>query len=107
MASKTIRTILALDGEQQFRRKLTQINSELGVMKANMKQLTAEYDTSGKKVKILKNQKSELENKIKTLKDKSNVLKDAIKSTNEAYERASAEHNKAILELQWIYDYST
>ena len=98
MASKTIRTILALDGEQQFRRKLTQINSELGVMKANMKQLTAEYDTSGKKVKILKNQKSELENRIKTLKDKSNVLKDAIKSTNEAYERASAEHNKAILE---------
>lgn len=98
MASKTIRTILALDGEQQFRNKLTQINSQLTSMKANIKQLTSEYDTNGKKVKDLANKKNELKNQSNTLKQKIEVLKDAIKANEEAYKNANKEYEKAVQE---------
>ena len=96
MASKTIRTILALDGEREFRAKLQQCNSMLATMKANMKYLTAEYDLNGKSIKSLKDKKQLLQNQSKQLNDKLKILKDGVKATGEAYDKANAEYEEAV-----------
>lgn len=95
MASKTIRTILALDGEREFRAKLQQCNSVLTMMKANVKQLTAEYELDGKSIKSLKDRKNELQNQSKQLNDKLKILKDGVKATQEAYGKANVEYKEA------------
>lgn len=95
MASKTIRTILALDGEREFRAKLQQCNSVLQLMKANVKQLTAEYELDGKSIKSLKDRKNELQNQSKQLNDKLKILKDGVKATQEAYDKANVEYKEA------------
>ena len=97
MAEKTIRTILALDGEKQFRQKLTQINSQLSVMKTNLKDLTAQYDLNGKSVKNLKNQKNELQSKISALKQKQTTLTEGFKASQRALRDANKEHQEAIV----------
>ena len=95
MANKTIRTILALDGEKEFRQKLTQCNSVLATMKANVKQLTAEYELDGKQIKTLKDKKQLLQNQSKQLSDKLKILKDAVKATEDAYDKANVEYKEA------------
>lgn len=95
MANKTIRTILALDGEREFRAKLQQCNSVLTMMKANVKQLTAEYELDGKSIKSLKDRKNELQNQSKQLNDKLKILKDGVKATGEAYDKANVEYKEA------------
>ena len=96
MANKTIRTILALDGEKEFRQKLTQCNSVLATMKANIKQLTAEYELDGKSIKSLKDKKQVLQDQSKQLSDKLKILKDAVKATEDAYDKANVEYKEAV-----------
>ena len=97
MAEKTIRTILALDGEKQFRQKLTQINSQLSVMKTNLKDLTNQYEINGKSVKNLKNQKNELQSKISALKQRQTTLTEGFKASQRALRDANKEHQDAIV----------
>ena len=95
MANKTIRTILALDGEKEFRQKLTQCNSVLATMKANVKQLTAEYDYDGKSLQSLKDKKELLRNQSQQLTSKLKILEDAVKATQQAYDKANEEYEYA------------
>ena len=98
MATKTIRTILALDGEQEFRNKLKQINSNLGVMRTNLKYLSDEYDRNGGKTKTLREKKSQLQESITQLRDKMTVLNQAVDKSKKAYDDAVGSYEKAVAE---------
>ena len=98
MATKTIRTILALDGEAEFRNKIKQINSNLSVMKANMKSLTSEYERNGGKVKNLSAQKQQLREQITQLKGKMTVLNEAVAKSKTTYDKAVESYHKAVQE---------
>lgn len=96
MASRTIRTILALDGEAQFQNKIKQINSNLSVMKANMKALTQETDLNGKSVKNTTDKISQYKEQQTQLAQKIDVLKAAVKDSNVQYQNAITKHNDMI-----------
>ena len=98
MATKTIRTVLALDGEQEFRNKLKQINSNLGVMRTNMKALSDEYDRNGGKSQTLKERKSQLNQAVIQLREKMNVLNQAVEKSKTAYDDAVKSYEKAVQE---------
>lgn len=97
MADNTIRTLLAIDGEKEFRQKIQRCNSELATMRANMKTLTAEYETNGKSIKSLKGQKQLLQEQIAKLTTKTSTLDKAILNSNKAIEKATEEYNKAVI----------
>lgn len=98
MADNTIRTLLAVDGEKEFRNKIKACNSELTTMKATVKTLTAEYETNGKQTKTLKDKKQLLENETKKLQEREAVLKQAISASNDALKKAQDEYTKTVAE---------
>ena len=98
MATNTIRTLLAIDGEKEFRNKIKACNSELTTMKATVKTLTAEYETNGKQTKTLKDKKQSLQDQTKKLQEREGVLKQAIEKSNDALKKAQAEYVKTVAE---------
>ena len=46
MATRTITTKLALEGEAEYRAKIKNINSELAVYKSELEKVEAKYKTS-------------------------------------------------------------
>ena len=98
MATNTIRTLLAIDGEKEFRSKIKTCNSELTAMKATVKTLTAEYETNGKQTKTLRDKKQLLENESKKLQEREGVLKQAISASNDALKKAQDEYIKTVAE---------
>lgn len=86
--AKTIRTVLAVDGEAKYKAAIKSVNSQLKVMDSNMKLLRTSFDSTNLKTKNLTAQKKQLEEQVKTTKDKIELLEGAVERSEKEYKKA-------------------
>lgn len=87
MASKstTIGAGIALDGEKEFKRALTEINSGLKVTSSELVLLSAKYADNGNSIAALTSKNQALEGMMYGQVEKVNKLKDALASASQKY----------------------
>lgn len=95
----TIRTILALDGESNFKNSMKQINTTLTAMKANVKALSSEYTTNATRVQNLRDQNKQLSELSDQYKEKIKLLSGVVDQNTKAYDTAKQRRLDAI----WLY----
>ncbi len=67
MATRTITTKLALEGEAEYRAKIKNINSELAVYKSELEKVEAKYKTSANSLEALSAKQSALKGQLEAL----------------------------------------
>ncbi len=70
MATRTITTKLALDGEAEYKAKIKNINSELAVYKSELEKVEAKYKTSANSLEALSAKQSALNGQLEALNKK-------------------------------------
>lgn len=94
-----IRTVLAVDGENQFKNSMKTVNSQLKAMQASVKALSSEYTANGGKLKTLRQQNEQLEEVAKQQTEKIKLLSGAVDRSKEAYDKA----NDALKDAVWLH----
>lgn len=101
MARRTISTRVAIDGEAEYRRSLTNINSELRKLKSELKVTESEFKENANSIealtakqRALKAVQSELTAKVKAAESGQKNAQKAV----DAYEKAVAELNSELAE---------
>lgn len=94
MAGKTIRTVLAVDGEKRYRQAIQSCNTAIRAMSANVNRLTSDFQLNNNNTKSLKNAQSQLKQEINQLKSKEDILKQAMTATNTTLEKAKQEYTQ-------------
>ena len=87
MATRTITTKLALDGEAEYKAKIKNINSELALHKSELAKVQAQYKDSA-------NSMAALESKQSALKAQLSALNEKHKEQSDMLEKARAAHQK-------------
>lgn len=95
----TIRTILAVDGESNFRNSMKQVNSTLKAMQASVKALSTEYDINSNKVQVLRAKKEQLAEVERQQQEKMKLLTSAVERSGEAYKKAQENVNM----MSWLH----
>lgn len=85
MAVRTISTSIKLDGEQEFKRQMDAVNSELKTLKSEMSLVTAEFSGQANTVDALTAKNRVLRQQYEQQAEKVNVLEKAVKDATEAY----------------------
>lgn len=88
MANDEIKTTFKLDGEEQYKKAVKNINGELRVLNSEMKKTTAEFEGNEKSMRSLKAQGEILAKQYEQQKQKVEYLKNAVKDSAEAYDKA-------------------
>lgn len=96
--SKTIRTVLAVDGEAKYKAAIKSVNSQLKVMDSNLKLLKTSFDSTNLKTKNLTAQKKQLEEQVKITKDKIELLEGAVEHSEKEYKKAEEALKKMTLQ---------
>lgn len=98
MASKgtTIGAGIALDGEKEFKRALTEINQGLKVTSSELVLLSAKYADNGNSIAALTAKNTALENRMSSQAEKVNKLKEALTNAAQKY----GESDKRTMEWQ-------
>lgn len=98
MATRTIATKLALEGEGEYKRSLKNINSELGALKSELKLVESEfsgqansYEALSKKGEVLGKMYAENEKKLESAKDMLKKWQEAQAACNKDVEDAEKE----------------
>lgn len=84
MATRTISTKLAIEGESEYRASLSRINTELKTLQSNLKLTESQYQTSANTVEALKAKHDALTNVIDAQKKKVEELKKALDNAKTA-----------------------
>ncbi len=84
MATRTISTKLAIEGESEYRASLSRINTELKTLQSNLKLTESQYQTSANTVQALKAKHDALTNVIDAQKKKVEELKKALDNAKTA-----------------------
>ncbi|MBR3869002.1 MAG: hypothetical protein IKM66_06775 [Clostridia bacterium] len=84
--AKKISAGIGLDGEKEFRQAVKAINSDLNVLKSEMKLVTAEFIDNEDSIKSLKAQQEVLNKQINEHSEKCNILKSALQNATKAYQ---------------------
>lgn len=86
MAKKfNIGAIVALDGEKEYRRAVTSINSDMKVLNSEMKLSTAEFNGNANSVEALTQKDKILSDTIDKQKQKVELLKEALANSEKQY----------------------
>lgn len=85
MAQRTIGTKLAIDGEREYKQALSEVNSSLGVLKAEMKKTSAEFKGSADSMEAMRAKGDLLERTLLTQKEKVDTLREALKNAAQEY----------------------
>lgn len=85
MAVRTISTSIKLDGEQEFKRQMDAVNSELKTLKSEMSLVTAEFSGQANTVDALTAKNRVLRQQYEQQSEKVKVLEKAVKDATEAY----------------------
>lgn len=86
MASKkTIGAGIALDGEKEFRQAVSAINSDLSVLKSEMKKVTSEFLDNSKSMESLTAQQEVVNKQIEAQTAKVDTLKAALENAKKEY----------------------
>lgn len=84
MATRTISTKLAIEGESEYRSTLSRINTELKTLQSNLKLTESQYQTSANTVDALKAKHDALASVIDAQKKKVDELKKALENAKNA-----------------------
>lgn len=110
MATRTISTKLAIDGESEYRASLQRINTELKTLQSALKLTESQYQTNANSMQALKAKGEDLNNLYTAQKSKVEALKSALdnaKAAEATYSQQKAElkakieaNNKALEDLK-------
>lgn len=78
IATRKLDTKLSVSGEQQYKNAITEINRGIGVLKAEMQKVTAEFEDNADSVEGLTAQTDVLNRRLESEKEKVSALKDAL-----------------------------
>lgn len=85
MATRTIKTIFALDGETKYRDAIKSINKEQALLRAELRAVTSEFDASGDAQKKLSAQAESLTKQIELQKQKIAEAQNAVEQSTKIY----------------------
>lgn len=85
MSSNKIETKIVLEGEKEYRKAISQINSDLKVLSSEMGKVTAEFGKNDKSVDGLTQRNKVLSDQIEKQKEKVSTLKGALAESSEKY----------------------
>lgn len=85
---------IGLDGEKEFKSAITNINSEMKVLKSEMNKVSAEFKDNSTSVEALTSKNKVLNSQIETQKDKVETLKAALENSKKEYGENSTQTNK-------------
>lgn len=85
MATRTISTRITLDGEQEFKKQMSSVNSELRNLKSEMGLVEAEFKGQANSVEALTEKDNILRREIEQQKEKVRALEQALEDASEAY----------------------
>lgn len=94
MATRTISTKLAIDGESEYRASLSRINSELKTLQSSLKLVESEYKNNANSLEALKAKGEALDHVYDAQKAKVDLLRTALdnaKSAQDVYAQKSEE----------------
>ena len=91
MATRKLDTKLSVSGEQQYKNAITEINRGIGVLKAEMQKVTAEFEDNADSVEGLTAQTDVLNRRLESEKDKVSALRDALSYAVRTHGEASKE----------------
>ena len=83
--SNTFGGTIKLEGEKEYRKAISQINSDLKVLASEMGKVTAEFGKNNKSVSSMSSQSKVLNEQIKNQKEKISTLKGALQEASEKY----------------------
>lgn len=83
--SNTFGGTIKLEGEKEYRRAISQINSDLKVLASEMGKVTAEFGKNNKSASSLSSQSKVLNEQIRNQKEKISTLKGALQEASEKY----------------------
>lgn len=85
MATRTITTKLALDGEKEFKQQMSQVNSQLKTIKSEMQLAEAVFKDQANSVEALTKKDELLRREIEQQQEKVKALAQAVVDASEAY----------------------
>lgn len=88
MATREIKTTIALDGEQNFKNSVKQITKEFRVLNSEMKTISSQYDVTGDKATFLAEKQSLLSTKLAGQQNLTSGIRHMLKQMEDAYEDA-------------------
>lgn len=88
MATREIKTTIALDGEQSFKNSIKQITKEFRVLDSEMKTISSQYDLTGDKATFLAEKQSLLATKLAGQQNWTSGIRNMLKQMEDAYEDA-------------------
>lgn len=91
MAVREIKTTIALDGEQKFKKAIAAASREMRVMDSELKAVTAAYENNGDAAAYYAQKQANLKNQISQQKNIIASLEQAVKDATEAYGAGSNE----------------
>lgn len=99
MATRNISTKIQLDGEKEYKRALSEINSGMRVLKSEMEKTSAQFSDNANSMEALTKKGDILERQILSQKDKIGVLKDALKECAVQYGESDKRTQKYQIDL--------
>lgn len=91
MATRKLDTKLSVSGEQQYKNAITEINRGIGVLKAEMQKVTAEFENNADSMEGLTAQTDVLNRRLESERDKVSALRDALSYAVRTHGEASKE----------------
>ncbi|MFA6931737.1 MAG: hypothetical protein WCT05_15540, partial [Lentisphaeria bacterium] len=85
MATRTITTAIKLDGEAEFKKQMSSVNSELKTLSSELKLSESEFKGQANTVEALTAKDKVLTQQIEQQKEKVKALEQAVKDASEAY----------------------
>ncbi len=100
MATRTITTKLALDGEAEYRAKIKNINSELAVYKSELEKVEAKYKTSANSLEALSAKQSALKGQLDVLNKKHDEQAEMLEKARKAQQKFAEEADSVRAKLE-------
>ena len=94
MAMRTINTRIALDGEAEFKKQMSQVNGELKTLKSEMSLVTAEFQDNADSVEGLTKKSEILRKEVDQQGEKVRALEQALSDSIEVYGEADSKTDK-------------
>lgn len=94
MAKATIGAAIALDGEKEFKKAVSSINSDLKVLASEMSKVTSQFTNNGNSISALKAKSEQYNKQIDIQKNKIETLRAALENSQKNYTKAGENVSK-------------
>lgn len=107
MATRTITTKLALEGDAEYRAKIKNINSELAVYKSELEKVEAKYKTSANSLEALSAKQSALKGQLEALNKRHSQEVEMLEKARKAQQQFADEADSVRAKLESLKNSSS